>query len=592
MAPWLCGTCINARASLVASTARPAPIAEPPAGGAPSAPVPLELPAHAADAVSIDTGHFAPASTPTTTPPQASLATFTLAHRPPSPPPRTATQVPMERAAAQAPALIPPPARSQGGRPVAPSGGRRVIVTQPGPMPTPARGVAQAAPAAAPAMLQPPAPLAEELPPVIEELMPAATLPAPAVEVRPEAPAAPVSPDLLDGVTSIEYGARPEPGMQRALYLWRDVLDGDAPARAKYGEGAYAVYHSIDIDESVRITHQTLVHVRATRRRKAGGEEEHRIVADARVSVQKRALLEVMDEVRQFADQRAARQREALARKLAKRRSAALQQNRLSRRVAFARIRGRARMSNSLIRTQRRVLRGLVEVPDSIISGALRVESHLSTRLGRQDLAVGLADSRKLTQDQRSALLFLTAVGLLAGVLLASLAVALVVPEYATVYRRLLQDAGTQFVGLFGLPIPIELPFIFSLAAMGPALAFTGFFLGKMIGAWVLYLLGDSVRHHLEKKSKAKGQGPPKLLTWMESKGQKYGFVLLILDNALPLAPDQLMLVLAVTGMRLRSWMWGIAIGSAIKYGALIAGYYYFGPEFVEGFFSRPWEYF
>lgn len=511
-------------------------------------------------AAKIDVDHFAPTSTPTQ-PGKPKGASFTRAAKPPVPRPSPTAD------------LARPPSRFIVTRST--TSPPKAIPAPPG---LPSEAAASAAPVVAPPG-QAPSP---------EEPREAVFVPAQAPPAAQPAMEAGV-PSGWEVVSSVEYGARPEPGMQDARYHWHDLLDGDPPPQAKEGEGAYCVYHAIEVDESVRITYQTFVSVRAERRRKADDEPHHTLVVDSRTSVQRRALLEVMDGVRTSADQTARRRREATARRLARQRGSVILWNRILRPVGFALIRVEARISYGFINGRRDLQRALVEIPDAIVSSSLRVYSHLSTRTGRQGLFAGIRDPSTLNTEQRSVTLFLTTMLLAFLVLFLNSFFALAWPGASPVYRQLLFDAGLQFIGLFGLPIPIEAFFIPAVVDRGAVLAVTGFFVGKVLGSWVMYLLGDSLRAHLKASGKGKENSRvQRSLAWLERNASKYGFTVLVLDNAIPFAPDQVLLVFAVSGIKFRTWMWGIALGTLIKFAAIIYVIHVLGPETVEHFFENP----
>lgn len=578
-----CGSARQARRAC-ARCGAPAPAARPVVlkgdGAPPSMRPPEVLDLTGREAVAIDPRAFAPESTPTQgKPPPTTFHVQRRAMPRPagkSPRPVVLTRIARPLPPAEFPVAAPPPPA-----PAAPA-------------PAPAEPVAAPASAMAAPVLEPPreappeaAPAAAAAPAVVE-VPPAA---APEVVQPPPPPAPePVRTGDVEAFASVDHGQRPDPGMQALPFYWRDVVERDPPAPAKEGEGTYVVYHSIDVDQDVRITYQTSVSVRAPRRRGNVSDVAHRVEVDDRVSVQKRALLDAMDQARAKADHAARRSREALARKLARQRGRVVRWPRWAAPLGLALIRARARAGHGRINTVRKVRRGFVEVPDVVLSSALRVHYNLSTPLGRQALRKGLRDPESMNQDQRSAMLVLTGAAVAVAVLLANSVVALGTPEHSAIYRHVLTNAALQFVGLLGAPIIIEPLFIFSLLVFGSAVAFGSFFGGKMLGAWVLYLLGDSLHDHLKKSMK--GERGQRLMAWMNRNANKWGFVILVLDNAMPLAPDQLMLALAVTGIRFRTWMIGIAVGTAIKFGALILGAHYMGHEAVELLFSNPFKYF
>ncbi|MCA1813731.1 MAG: VTT domain-containing protein [Halobacteriales archaeon] len=389
-------------------------------------------------------------------------------------------------------------------------------------------------------------------------------------------PAPKILPTTVVSMASLDRGLRPPPGIQAEPFHWRDLPDGERPTRRGAGEGSYGVYHAIEVDADVRITYQSVVTA------KKSDDGTLKLLLDARTSVQKRALLEMMDQVRSSADSQARRSREGMARRMARRRAHVLHYPRTTRRIGFGLVKAEAKLGTGIINTRRKVLRGLVEIPDAIFSNVLRLDSHLSTRLGRRSLWEGIKSPDQLNADQRSVVLLMTVVLLGAAVLLLNSVIALALPGFSGEYRAALLNVGIQ---LFALnPVfspPIELIVVNSTIENGAALTFTALLLGKVIGAWLLFLLGDTLRgiveHHLGKTEKGK-----KRIAWLTKNTAKYGFVILFLDCLIPGMPDQILFVLAFTGVRFRSWMGGIAIGSAVKYLGIILAIYFIGPETVR----------
>jgi len=118
---------------------------------------------------------------------------------------------------------------------------------------------------------------------------------------------------------------------------------------------------------------------------------------------------------------------------------------------------------------------------------------------------------------------------------------------------------------------------------MGPTLAFAGFFLGKAMAVWILYLLGESLHDWFLRRAKGRTRG---VMDWLHRHADRHGVLALVAINAVPFAPEQLVLVLAVSGMRFRSWMAGNLIGSAIKIGGVVLLTLAIGPERVGDLFS------
>lgn len=414
----------------------------------------------------------------------------------------------------------------------------------------------------------------------------------PPAELEATAPALPGAPQpsVVRSLASVDRGLQPLPGAQAPAFFWADLPDGEPPPRRTRGEGAYVVYHALEVDADLRITYQTAVSVRVPADAADSGQAQ--LIVDARTSVQKRALLELMDRVRRGADQAARRRRETLARRLARHRWEVLRWPHWATPLGFTVVRAEARVGGALLTTRRRVTRSLVEVPDAFISRALRVDAHLSTHIGRASLWDGIKHPQGLSAEQRSVVLFLTLATLGLGILVANSVFALGASGYADTWRDALQLFLLQIASLFGVPLPIEVPFMAALlfndrlSAGGIALALGSVMAGKMVGAWILYLLGDGLLDHVRKHTKS--ARAKRMVDWLTRNADKHGFGILVADNAIPFMPDQLMLVLAVAGMRFRAWMWGIGIGTLIKFTGIIAAVYFIGPDRVTGFFEHP----
>jgi membrane protein DedA with SNARE-associated domain len=402
------------------------------------------------------------------------------------------------------------------------------------------------------------------------------------------APPSPTHAMVARTVATLERGPMPEPGVQAPPYRWDDLLDGGPPASPSDGDGAYAVYHALEVDADLRISYQTIVSVRASHH----GQGPRDLLVDARTSVQKRALLEVMDRARSNADKAAHRRRERLGRRLSRRRQAVLHWPHWAMPLGFGWVRVQAKLATAGINLSRNLTYAAVEIPDGLASRLLRVDAHLSSRMGRASLWDGIKNPQGLTAEQRSVVLFLTLASIAVGILVINSVFALGASRYADTWRDMLQLFLLQIAGLFGLPLPIEVPFMAALLSNNEvsfasvALALGAVMAGKMVGAWILYLLGDGLLDHVRKHTKS--ERAKRMVGWLTGNADKHGFTILLADNAIPFMPDQLMLVLAVAGMRFRSWMWGIGIGTFLKFGGIVAAVYLIGPERVTHFFEHP----
>lgn len=387
----------------------------------------------------------------------------------------------------------------------------------------------------------------------------------------------------LVATSSVQRGRIPPQGVQEMPYHWPDVVEAPEPPRRGHGEGAYAVYHQTETGGDVRVSHTTLVQVD-----REGGVETVRV--DSLATVQRRAFLELMDRERAFSERLASRWRERLGRRLAAQRAAArrLRSPRLSRVVSRI-IRVEARAGNAVIGLVRRVLRGIVTAPDALVSSVIRARTHVGGREGRRSLRAGLTDPASLSAEQKGVLLFLTMSLALLVVLLGGSVFSLILPWWAGEYQRVVGDATAAFLGAVALPLPTE-PFIIATTlAEGPALGFLGAFAGKMLGVYVLYLFGDALHDKVESATAGKPR-MQRVVAWIRVNADRHGFLLLVLVNAVPLFPDLFLYAFALSGMGFRRYMAGIALGTAIKFGGIIAGVLLVGPERVGEILANPFQ--
>lgn len=385
----------------------------------------------------------------------------------------------------------------------------------------------------------------------------------------------------IESAVSIERGRGPVPGATISAYFWGNVLEGPPPARHRFGEGAYSLYHGLEVDADTRIMYSTRVALDPGN--DLLDESDNVIHIDSRVSVQKRALLELMDRERAFMDRVSARWREAhIARMVRHRRAANRLRYSWAIDAAVRVVRLEARAGLAFIRSARRTVRGVVQVPDFLITRSLRAYHHLAGPVGRRALVQGLRDPSKLSIEEKSVVLFLSSVLLVALVFILNTLFALLLPSLADAYRGVFADAAISLLSTLALPLAVEPLIAFGVESRGPVLAVLGFFLGKMIGVWLLYFLGDSLYDELQ-KTKAKRPRIGRAIEWVNRNADRYGFSALVLVNAIPLVPDVLLYAFAVAGMRFRPFVAGIAIGTAIKFAAVVVGVYVIGPDRVTG---------
>lgn len=391
-------------------------------------------------------------------------------------------------------------------------------------------------------------------------------------------------PREVKAVSSLFRGRPPRAGVLAPHYRWRDIMEGPPPRRSRKGEGAYVVYEGIEVGRDLRLAFATIVSVDPGT--DLADASDDIITVDARVTVQPRAFLTLLDRERRTMDAWATRWRWRVARVVA-------MQQRGVRDIAppwwvplgMALVRLEGKLLQGIVGGVRQGARSAVELPDNVLSRAVDARSHLEGRGARRDIWVGLRDPAKLSNPQKGVLLTLSAAALLATVFILNSILVLFAPGIATQYRAFLSDGFTSVLATVALPIPLEPLLIFSTLTNGAAQALTAILLGKMIGAWMLYLVGDSLNDAIASKT----AGRPRVARVVESLkrgADRFGFLLLIAFNALPLIPDTLIYVFAVSGMRFRSYFAGIAVGSALKLGGIVLAIHLVGPARVAEFFS------
>ncbi|HEX2021855.1 MAG TPA: VTT domain-containing protein, partial [Candidatus Thermoplasmatota archaeon] len=116
----------------------------------------------------------------------------------------------------------------------------------------------------------------------------------------------------------------------------------------------------------------------------------------------------------------------------------------------------------------------------------------------------------------------------------------------------------------------------------GLGLGWLGLLLGKIVGTWMLYLVGDSLHKTLERQT-AKSPRLKRVVAWLQARASTTGFVWVFLLSFVPFLPDTLILAFAVAGMGFRPFILGIALGTVAKYGAIVLALAWVGPDAVQG---------
>lgn len=389
----------------------------------------------------------------------------------------------------------------------------------------------------------------------------------------------------LDTRVSLRRGRSLRPGIKPQKWHWHDLLDGPPPRRREVGDATHITFHTTAEDDDVRISFTTIIHV-------SPGLDpvstlDDTIHIDERVYVQRRALHEIIDKQRAFTDRLAIRQRERMRERTQRRRDLAARSPRPLRAPIRAYSRVEQKCTDVYIRSLRGTLRACVNVPDKVLGSIEGAGTRLGSKTGRRHMWAAMRDPSRATAHEKSVLLLLAAGILVVSILALNSLFALVLTGEAPIYTRLLADFSASLLGVLALPIPAEPLLVAEAIAVGSILAFTGLFLGKIVGSWMLYLIGDSLNAALEKAGK-KRKRIGAMLDWLKRNANRRGFLLLTVINAVPLMPDVLVYPFAVSGMRIRGFMGGIALGTVIKFVAILVALQYVGQDRVIAFFTNP----
>lgn len=385
----------------------------------------------------------------------------------------------------------------------------------------------------------------------------------------------------IEVTATLTRGKSPDPGIHPASFVWRDVVSRPPP-RKKARAGTHVTYHLTEQGHDVRVSFVT--HVRVDPGENVNSALDDVIQVEERLYVQRRALQELIDRERLFSDRLALRWRNRLGRGLATQRRA-VNRVKLAWVIATAIwfIRLEAKVGFAMIRGTRAFLRGLVHGPDVLITRTMSARRHLASRLGRRNIFRHLRDPSLASNEEKGVLILMMSAIILSTVLLLNSVFALALPKLAEYYSSILFDAGYSIANVFlPLPLPPEIILIGTALSIGPVLGWTGLFAGKIMGSWVLYLVGDSLHDSLERQT----AGRPRLtrvVDWIKRSANKNGFWLLFVLSVVPFLPDTLVLAFAVSGMRFKPYLRGLALGTLVKYLAIVTALVLVGPDTVNG---------
>lgn len=383
----------------------------------------------------------------------------------------------------------------------------------------------------------------------------------------------PLAPSEIRVRSSFLRGNPPHSGSRPSPYRWTDVLGSENPDPATRSLGAYVVYHGLEVDGEVRVAFATRLDVFPSNDPAAPAEDA--VVVDERVSVHKRWILRSLEETRQ------------------RFRSAHTRWRRVAQRHAPEEGRPlRARIADPFVRAVAipaawiyAMLLALTELPDRVLTAGLQMHAILRSHLGRRSVWESLWEPRALTVAQRTTTVGVVAVAMGLAVLVLNSIFALGFPEFAGVYRYSLGLALTMTAGVLFLPVVVEPMLIVSTLAVGPIPAITGMMIGKILGAWILYLVGvtlnETVRDWTSGRPKVK-----ETVEWMTETADKYAFRLLTLGNLAPFVSGFFLYVYAVAGVRFRDWIAGVTLGTLARFVIIVALIYLLGPDVVSAWLA------
>lgn len=369
----------------------------------------------------------------------------------------------------------------------------------------------------------------------------------------------------------------PNPGIERHELDWTDIVAGDPPPAPVKGSGAYVVPLRTEMGRSWRRDFSTRVVAHA----------DGTVEIEEVVSVRPRFMLRLLHEQR--------RKHAAVEAKVQKR----VQARATSSILRAAEVGGiRGRMHRAFGRVQRRhtgrfsrwsarMAQWFVELPDHAMERAIMAGRYLSHGIGRKELRRGLRQPRALTVEGKSVLLLLLLSTVFASLLWVHLVVTLAAPGIATEWRSqfFLFNYGL-ISSISPLPLPFEpllvpyaldAPRTFVAAAPILGLILFNVFLSRALGAYLLFFLGDEANEKME----AMGRKRPwvgKAVKGLERFAQRFGFTAAVVLIAIPITPDNLvMYVLGSAKMSMRRFMWGVLIGTVLRYGIVLGTVWYFG---------------
>lgn len=384
---------------------------------------------------------------------------------------------------------------------------------------------------------------------------------------------APLAPSEVRVRSSVQRGNPPHSGPRPSPYRWTDVVSSDRPDPSTRSLGAYVVYHGLEVDGEVRVAFATRIDVFPSDDPSATAEDA--VVVDEQINVHKRWVLRSLEGVRQRVRSSHTRWRRVAQR------HAPDEDKRIRERIVGPFARAFALVAAGFYGG----LLSLTELPDRVLTAGLQMHAILRSHLGRRSIWESLWEPRELTVAQRTTTVGVVAVAMMLTVLALNSVFALGFPGFAGVYRYSLGLALTMTAGVLFAPVVVEPMLVVSTLAVGPVAAIVGMLAGKVLGAWILYLIGVTLHETVRDWT----SGRPRIketVDWMTETADEYAFRLLFLGNLAPFISGFFLYVYAVAGVRFRDWIAGVTLGTLARFVIIVALVYVVGPDVVSAWLA------
>lgn len=339
----------------------------------------------------------------------------------------------------------------------------------------------------------------------------------------------------------------PPGGIVDPPFRWENVLEELFPTDAERGPAAWCAVGPEILSAGDRIETALLVRV-----------VDSRIEVEDRICVTTRAMAPMIEA-----------ERDTVGAKLEELKATAQQRAEDAPTVMAALpYHGHAKLAGAL----RSITRGIATIPDRFASSTKRAVAFLSTAEGRARFRAGLLQPHGLTAEQKAVTLFAGIAGVIMILALAHFAVTLITPQFARPWRAILFLYLYAFGTSVGIPLPIEPLLIPAALAVGPSLAIGTTVAAKIVGAWMVFFLGDEIHDRLAKRAEKK-PWLGRFLEWSERFAQRFGMLAVALFIAVPGLPDAVALyIFGSLHMKLWKFLVGVGVGSLVLNTIIVFG--------------------